>query len=139
MRQKTQLRIVQAHLDELIAHAREDLPNECCGVVAGKNGEATRVIRAVNAADSPLRYELDPRNLLQIFTELDNEELDLLAIYHSHTRSKAYPSQTDINLALYPDSLYVIVSLEDPESPDVRAFEIVERKVAEVPFELTDG
>ena len=130
------MRISQAQINQLIAHARADHPNECCGLIGSKDGRVSEIFEAINAAASPLRYELDPRDLLRIFEELDEKSLDLGAIYHSHTRSAAYPSQTDINLALYPDSLYVIVSIAEPDSPDVRAFRIVDRQVTEVPLEV---
>jgi [CysO sulfur-carrier protein]-S-L-cysteine hydrolase len=122
--------------DEIVAHAREDLPNECCGIVAAENGRAVKVFRATNAEASPVRYGLDPREQYQIMTEIDRSGWTLGAIYHSHTRSPAYPSQTDVNLAFYPDALYLIVSLEDPERPDLRAFRIVDQKIDEVALEV---
>lgn len=130
------MRFTRSQIDELILHAREDLPNECCGVIGSRDGAAETVYRAVNGAASPLRYELESRDLLRIFNEIDDRNQDVGAIYHSHTRSAAYPSQTDINLALYPDSLYIIVSLADDDAPDVKAFSIVDRKVSEVPLEI---
>lgn len=130
------MRFTRSQIDELILHAREDLPNECCGVIGSRDGAAETVYRAVNDAASPLRYELESRDLLRIFNEIDDRNQDVGAIYHSHTRSAAYPSQTDINLALYPDSLYIIVSLADDDAPDVKAFSIVDRKVSEVPLEI---
>lgn len=130
------MRFTQAQIDEMVQHARDDLPNECCGVVGSREGVAETVYRAVNGAASPLRYELDSRDLLRIFNEIDERDQQVGAIYHSHTRSAAYPSQTDINLALYPDALYVIVSLADPDAPDVKAFSIVDRSVTEVPLEI---
>ncbi|MBJ7348771.1 MAG: M67 family metallopeptidase, partial [Thermoleophilaceae bacterium] len=123
------MRITQAQLDELIAHARDDAPNECCGVIANKDGAVATIYRATNAAASPLRYELDSRDLLRIFNAIDDADEELSAIYHSHTRSAALPSQTDINLALYPSALYVIVSIAEADAPDVKAFSIVDRKV----------
>lgn len=131
------MRFTQSQIDELIQHSRDDLPNECCGVVGSRDGAATTVYRAVNGAASPLRYELESHDLLRIFNAIDDADEDVGAIYHSHTRSAAYPSQTDINLALYPDALYIIVSLADDEKPDVKAFSIVERKVTEVELEVT--
>jgi proteasome lid subunit RPN8/RPN11 len=118
-------------LDELVAHAREEAPNECCGMIATHDGEAVRVYRATNAAASPLRYEIDGLEQYRIQTEIEERGWDLGAIYHSHTRSAPYPSQTDINLAFYPDSLYVIVGVAGPE-PDVRAYRIGDGKVEEV-------
>jgi proteasome lid subunit RPN8/RPN11 len=113
----------RALLDEIVAHARQDAPNECCGMIASRDGEAVTVHRATNAAASPLRYEIDGAEQYRIQMAIDDDDLDLGAIYHSHTRSEPYPSQTDINLAFYPDALYVIVGLAGSE-PDVRAYEI---------------
>jgi [CysO sulfur-carrier protein]-S-L-cysteine hydrolase len=123
-------------VDELIAHAREDAPNECCGMIASADGEAVRVYRATNSAASPLRYEIDGLEQYRIQTEIDDAGWDLGAIYHSHTRSAPYPSQTDINLAFYPESLYVIVGLAGGE-PEVRAYRIVDERVSEVALEVT--
>jgi proteasome lid subunit RPN8/RPN11 len=117
------VRIARELLDEMIAHAREEAPNECCGMVASDDGRAVKVYRAVNAAASPLRYEIDGQDQYRIQTAIDDAGCDLGAIYHSHTRSPPYPSQTDINLAFYPDALYLIVGLAG-EEPEVRAFTI---------------
>ena len=122
-------------LDEMVAHARAEAPNECCGMVASRNGEAVAVHRAVNAAASPLRYEIDGAEQYRIQMEIEDAGLELGAIYHSHTRSAPFPSQTDINLAFYPDSLYVIVGLAG-EEPDVRAWRIVEGEVREGELEM---
>jgi [CysO sulfur-carrier protein]-S-L-cysteine hydrolase len=125
------VRIARALVDEMVAHALQDAPDECCGMVASRDGEAVRVERARNAAASPLRYEVDPRDQFRIQERIEDEALELGAIYHSHTRSEPYPSQTDINLALthdgrqelWPGTLYVIVGVAG-EEPEVRAFRI---------------
>jgi proteasome lid subunit RPN8/RPN11 len=123
------VRIARHLYDELVAHARDDAPNECCGVVYARGGEAVKVRRATNAAASPLRYDIDAKELFRINEELEDDGFDLGAIYHSHTRSDPVPSQTDINLASYPESLYIIVGLRGPE-PDVRAWTIRDGQVA---------
>lgn len=120
--------------DELLAHAREDDPNECCGLIGGSDGRAVTVYRAVNSEASPLRYNLDPQDQFRIMSEMDEAGEELVGIYHSHTQSPAYPSQTDINLAAYPDAIYLIVSLAEGEEP-LRGFNIVDGKVTEA--ELT--
>jgi proteasome lid subunit RPN8/RPN11 len=130
------MRISDELLDEITAHAREDAPNECCGMIASLDGGAVHVYRATNTAASPLRYEIDPGELYRIQTDIEDSGWDLGAIYHSHTRSAPYPSQTDINLAFYPDSLYVIVGVAGDE-PEVRAFRIVDKQVSEVDLEVT--
>ena len=129
------MRITNELLGQIIAHAQAEAPNECCGLIAARDDEAVAIHPAVNAAASPLRYEIDSRDLYRIQKEIEDSDLDLGAIYHSHTRSAPYPSQTDINLASYPDSLYVIVGVAGDE-PEVRAFAIVDQRVSEVALEV---
>ena len=125
------MRIGRDLIDEIVAHAREDAPNECCGMVAAHEGQAVKVFRAANAAASPVRYEIDGRDQYRIQTAIEDAGWDLGAIYHSHTRSEPVPSQTDINLAFYPDALYLIAGVAGDE-PDLRAFRIVDGAVSEV-------
>jgi proteasome lid subunit RPN8/RPN11 len=129
------MKFSRALYDEMVEHARAEAPNECCGMIASNNGEAVTVFRAENAAASPLRYEIDGAEQFRIQMEIDDAGLDLGAIYHSHTRSRPYPSQTDINLAFYPETLYVIVGLAGDE-PEVRAFHIRDGQVAEAELEV---
>jgi proteasome lid subunit RPN8/RPN11 len=126
------MRIAQGLIDEMVAHAREDLPNECCGMVGGSDGRAASVIRVENSAASPLRFEMDPQGQYDALKEIEDGGGELLAIYHSHTKSAAYPSQTDVNQALnWPDAIYVIVSLEDPDAPDVKAYWLKDLSIAD--------
>jgi [CysO sulfur-carrier protein]-S-L-cysteine hydrolase len=129
------MRISSELCQELIDHAQSEAPNECCGMIAVREGEAVRVIRARNAAQSPLRYEIDGVEQLKIYNEIEDAGLDLGAIYHSHTRTEPYPSQTDISLAFYPESLYVIVGVAGPE-PEVRAFSIRDGQVGEAELQV---
>jgi proteasome lid subunit RPN8/RPN11 len=130
------MRIDRALYEEMIAHALEEAPNECCGMVASRDGEAVAVHRARNAAASPLRYEIDGMEQYRIQTAIEDAGCDLGAIYHSHTRSAPEPSQTDINLAFYPESLYVIVGVKDPDAPEVRAWRIVDGRVSPAEIEV---
>jgi proteasome lid subunit RPN8/RPN11 len=132
------VRIARSLLDDVIEHARAEAPNECCGMIASVDGRAVAVHRATNAAHSPLRYEIDGKEQYRLQSAIDDAGQELGAIYHSHTRSAPLPSQTDINLAFYPESLYVIVGLEDDEA-DVRAWRIVDGKVSEALLEVEDG
>lgn len=126
------MRIGQDLIDEMVAHARADLPNECCGMVGGRDGAATSVIRVENAAASPLRFEMDPQGQYNALKEIEEDGGELLAIYHSHTKSAAYPSQTDVNQAVnWPDAIYVIVSLQDADAPDVKAYWLKDLGIAD--------
>jgi proteasome lid subunit RPN8/RPN11 len=129
------VRIPKSIYDELIAHANEDAPNECCGLIGGSDGSAETVYRAVNSEASPLRYNLDPQDQFRIMSQMDEAGEELVGIYHSHTASPAYPSQTDINLAAYPDAIYLIVSLADGEEP-LRGFNIVDGEVTEAELSI---
>jgi [CysO sulfur-carrier protein]-S-L-cysteine hydrolase len=131
------MKISRALIDEMVAHAREDLPNECCGMIGGRDGEATRVVRVENAAASPLRYEMDPQGQYDALKAIEDGGEELVAIYHSHTRSPAYPSQTDVNEAvMWPEQVYMIVSLQDENAPDVKAFDLAEMKIADVHLDV---
>jgi proteasome lid subunit RPN8/RPN11 len=130
------MRISTDFLDEIVAHAREDAPNECCGLIAGTDGQATRVHRARNEFASPMRFNVHPQDLIRITTEIEDGGEELVGIYHSHPRSEAFPSQTDVNLAAnWPDPLWLICSLADSE-PVVRAFSIRDGKVEEVELDV---
>jgi len=126
------VKISREHHDALIAHAREEAPNECCGYVSGRDGLIEEVVRSENLRASPYGYELDSKSLLQV-NELDEDGYEV-GVYHSHPKSAAEPSQTDINLAHYPHWTYLIVSLAG--EPTVRAWRIADGRVEEEPVEL---
>ena len=120
-----------AFIDDMVAHAKEEAPNECCGIIAGVNGDATKLFRARNSEASPYRYSVDPKDLFRIYRECEENDWNFLAIYHSHTASEAYPSPTDVRLAFWPEAYYILVSLQDAAKPAVRAFRILDGAVAE--------
>ena len=117
------MRIAREMYDEIVAHAQADNPDECCGMVSVDGDRAARVYRTTNAEASPLRFVIDPKELYHVHTEIEDAGLTLGAIYHSHTRSDPVPSQTDVNLAFYPEALYVIVGVKG-DQPEVRAWRI---------------
>jgi proteasome lid subunit RPN8/RPN11 len=119
--------ISQADWDEIVAHARDDVPNECCGYARAKDGRVEEVFRAENLRRSPYGYEIDPKSMLAA-NDLDDDGYEVV-VYHSHPKSPAEPSQTDINLAFYPHWRYVIVSLEG--EPSVRCWRVTDGKVEE--------
>jgi proteasome lid subunit RPN8/RPN11 len=133
------LRILRQLHDEIVAHAREEAPNECCGMIAARDGRAVAVHRTRNIHASPLKFEMDPREQLRVLDGIEQAGLELGAIYHSHTRSEPVPSLTDVNLARWwPEPLWVIVGLAADE-PDVRAFRIVDGNVSSAEIEVEDA
>jgi proteasome lid subunit RPN8/RPN11 len=130
------LKLDRAYVDEIIDHARADAPNECCGIIAGNDGTASKLYRAINAEASPYRYNVEPKDLLRIHRDLDTHDWDVLGIYHSHTHTEAYPSPTDVRLAAWPEAHYLIVSLADETNPVLRAFRIRDGQVTEEEIEI---
>ena len=128
--------------DELIAHARAEVPNEACGLVAGDlaTGVATAYHPARNADASPYVYTVHPDDLVRIVFAIEDEGRDLLAIFHSHTHTPAVPSPTDRRQAQYPDAFYLLVTLMDPGAPpseSLRAWRIRDGESSEVSLALT--
>ena len=129
--------IEKHYIDDMIAHAREEAPLECCGVLGGKDGRVLKLYQATNAEHSRYCYNIEPQELLRINRECEENGWQFLAIYHSHPDSAAYPSPTDVRLAaLWPESAYFIVSLLSSENPEVRAFRIRDGEVTEEEIEV---
>jgi proteasome lid subunit RPN8/RPN11 len=125
------MKIARKLLDEIVAHARAEAPNECVGVVASRNGEAVEVRRARNADASPLRFSIDSIEQLRLTNDIEDAGLQIGAIYHSHTRTEPRPSQTDINFAQgWPGVEWIIVGLAGDE-PEVRTWLIQNGQVSE--------
>ena len=108
--------------DEIIRHAKDEAPNECCGVLLGKGDAVSEVRRARNVKASPVEYELDPKEHVDILRAADEAGLDVVGFYHSHTFSEAYPSITDISKMSDWGYFYLSASLADASAPKVRAF-----------------
>jgi proteasome lid subunit RPN8/RPN11 len=132
------LRIRRELVDEIVAHARRDHPDEACGVIAGRVGadRPERFIPMLNAARSPTFYEFDSGDLLKLYREMDANDEVPVVIYHSHTATEAYPSRTDANIAAEPDAHYVLVSTRDPEVHEFRSYRIVDAEITEEPVEI---
>jgi proteasome lid subunit RPN8/RPN11 len=117
---------------EIVEQGLREFPNECCGVIAGNgDGRPVKVFAMRNADASPVTYRLDGREQLRVFDEIDEHGWTLWGIYHSHTHSEAYPSETDRRLAFYPDARYLLLSLADRERPVLRSFFITDDAVTE--------
>jgi [CysO sulfur-carrier protein]-S-L-cysteine hydrolase len=122
---------------EIVEQGLREFPNECCGVIAAVDGVPVKVFPMTNADASPVTYRLDGKEQLRVFDELDEQGWELWAIYHSHTHSEAYPSETDIRLAFYPEARYVLLSLADREEPVARSFWITDGEVTEEELSIT--
>lgn len=122
--------------DEIVEHGLREFPNEACGLISGTDGSAVKVFTMRNMDASPMSYRLDPKEQLNVTKEIEVTGCELWGIYHTHTHTEAYPSETDRDRArwvqpFYPDVYYLLVSLSDPDNPVVRAFRITDGEVAE--------
>jgi [CysO sulfur-carrier protein]-S-L-cysteine hydrolase len=122
---------------EIVEQALREFPNEACGLIAGEDDVPVRVYPMTNANASSDTYRFDGREQFKVFDEVEERGWDIWAIYHSHTHSEAYPSETDIKLAFYPDSRYLLLSVADREQPVLRSFFIREGKVEEEEMTVT--
>lgn len=131
------LTIPRGQVEEMIAHAREDYPDEACGVVVGPEGAdvPTRLVRMLNADRSPTFFRFDPQEQFALYKQLQADDEEIVVVYHSHTATEAYPSRTDISLATEPQAHYLLVSLAESGSDDgpveVRSFRINDGVVTE--------
>ena len=131
------MRIDSALLERIVAHARRDFPNECCGMLGVREGRAVAIHEATNLAASPLRFEVEGREILQAQDAFEDAGAELGAIYHSHTRSEPYPSQTDINFAAgWPGVEWLIVGLRREGEPTMRSYRIDGGVVTELDVEV---
>jgi hypothetical protein len=122
---------------EILAQSRAEYPDECCGVILGPagSGKALRHKPMVNAAHSPTFYEFDPKDLLALYREVEDQDEEIVVIYHSHTETEAYPSRTDITYAAEPGAHYVLVSTRKEIAPatEFRSYRIIDGEVTEEP------
>ncbi|MEP7041204.1 MAG: M67 family metallopeptidase [Chloroflexota bacterium] len=133
------LNLPRAVADEVMRHARAELPNEACGLLSGSvaSGLVTRFHPARNLEASPLRYNVHPEDLVRITFAIEDAGEELVAIFHSHTRSPAVPSATDLRTAMYEEPFYLLASLADPDAPParaLRAWRIAGGETIEVPL-----
>ena len=120
--------------DILIEQSKAEFPNEACGILAGKDNKIEKIYRMVNTDRSAKTFLMDPKEQLSVMKEIRNLNLEMIGIYHSHSETEAYPSSHDIELAYYPESSYVIVSIKEKLKPQIKSFKIVEGKVTEEPI-----
>jgi proteasome lid subunit RPN8/RPN11 len=122
---------------EIVEQGLREFPNECCGVIASSDGTPVKVFQMVNADASPVTYRLDGKEQLTVFDQIEEQGWEMWAIYHSHTHSDAYPSETDVRLAFYPDARYILLGLADRTEPVMRSFSIVDGEVTEEELTIT--
>jgi proteasome lid subunit RPN8/RPN11 len=138
------LKIAREHVDAMIAHAREDHPDEACGVIVGAEGSdmPTRLVRMINADRSPTFFRFEPEEQFALYKQLSTLGEEIVVVYHSHTATEAYPSRTDISLASEPQAHYVIVSTAESGASDgpvsVRSFRIADDAVTEEEIDVTE-
>lgn len=119
-------------VEEMIKHAKEEYPWECCGMLAGKNQTVTKLFKTKNIAESKDLYELDPLDQVRAFEEIDRLNLQLLGVYHSHPDHPCYPSGLDTSQAFYPNTVFFIISLLEFDNPKIKAFKMLKgREVVE--------
>jgi len=117
--------------DQVVEHAVASLPNEACGLLAGRDGRVERFYPMRNADQSRTTYRLDPKEQFKVFSEIEDAGWVLTGIFHSHTHSEAYPSETDRQQAFYPEAHYVLLSLTDRSNATLRAYTIVDGVIEE--------
>jgi [CysO sulfur-carrier protein]-S-L-cysteine hydrolase len=138
------LSIPRDQVEEMIAHAREDYPDEACGVVVGPEGSdrPSRLVRMINADRSPTFFRFDPQEQFALYKQLDADDEEIVVVYHSHTATEAYPSRTDISLATEPQAHYLLVSLAESGAGDgpvqVRSYRILDGEVTEEEIQFAE-
>jgi [CysO sulfur-carrier protein]-S-L-cysteine hydrolase len=138
------LRIARSHVEEIISHARADHPDEACGVIIGAAGsdQPTRLVRMINADRSPTFFRFDPSEQFRLYQEMDANDEEIVVVYHSHTMTDAFPSRTDIDLAMEPQAHYLLVSTAGSGTQDgpveVRSYRILDGVVTEEEIEITE-
>ena len=133
--------LTRSQVEQLVAQAKRDAPNETCGLIGGKDRRAHQIYPLRNVDENPrVRYMADPQELLHAIRDVEEgHDWEVLAIYHSHPASPGYPSPTDVARAFYPDAIYILISLMNPEMAQVRGFTISDGKISEITLEIEEG
>jgi len=122
IRTMDQIKIPQKSKETMLKQAFSELPNECCGLILGKNGKIKRTLPMKNTEPSPDAYFMDPIQQVEVFTDMEKKEENLIGIYHSHPKGPSTPSGADLEMAFHPDTAYIIISLEKNDRPELKAF-----------------
>lgn len=122
MESKDHITLTDGIKQALVEHALKELPNECCGVLLGRNTKIERIVPMRSVPPAPDSYFMDPEQQVELFAKMQKSGETLLGIYHSHPDGPSHPSDTDLQLAFHPEALYFIISLKNRDNPEVRAF-----------------
>jgi proteasome lid subunit RPN8/RPN11 len=131
------LYLTKTQIDKLLAHAKKEVPNEACGILAGRGRKVEAVYQMNNADRSSETFFMEPKQQLKVMKEIRSSGRELLGIYHSHLASSAYPSSRDVELAFYPEASYVIISIKDKDNPVIRSFKISKGRIQEEELIIT--
>jgi len=129
--------VVQRVLDEVRAHARDESPRECCGMLVGSSGRIVDSARAANLEDGTTRFRIDPRDHIRAIRDARSRQLDVIGFYHSHPRSRAYPSETDMAEAGYAGAMHLIVGVDERGALEARLFTIDGLSVTELTYDVS--
>ncbi len=134
-----ELRIPNSIFVDMVAQAKTEAPIEACGILAGRDGAVKKLYKMTNTDQSRRHFTMVPEEQFKVAKETRASGLEMVAIYHSHPESPARPSEEDIRMALTPDIVHVIVSIQEPAKPDVKAFRIEDSSVTAIPVKITKG
>lgn len=139
--------LTQAQLDQLFEQARRDAPHETCGMIGGKNGRALKIYPIQNVAENRVKnYLMDGVAQIRAMQDMDDNEYDIVSIYHSHPVTRAYPSPTDVRDAYdpdlqeptYPGAVYIILTLMNPEAPEAHGYLLDRNAITEIPLTIVN-
>lgn len=130
------LTLKKADVQAIFDHCNREYPNEACGILAGRGNRVEKVYLLTSENPSPTFYQIDSQEQFRVLREMREAERDLVGIYHSHPSGRAYPSSMDVELAFYPEAVYVIVSLIDRRSPCMKGYTIVDGEITEITLSI---
>ena len=133
---KEMIRIPKSIYQQMVEHAKKESPLECCGILGGKNYAVQKAFELQNVDQSSVRYAMVPQEQLKVFEEMEKDAMEMIAVYHSHTHTIPFPSETDVKLAFYPEVSSIIISLKEKD-PVVKAFRIGKEAIYLEEIEVT--
>jgi proteasome lid subunit RPN8/RPN11 len=126
-------------IDLIVEHAKREVPLEACGILAGKDKTVEAIYPMKNMEESPTSFFMEPKEQLKVMKDIRNKNMEMIAIYHSHPYTRAYPSVKDVELAYYPEVSHIIISLMESDTPQLKSYKIVEGKIEEEEIKIIDS